>query len=319
MQWTYETGFNNSQSCLDYVHLQISIANQTLSKHNRLLALHIVDACYTEQYQNRFLVTNCWLEPGLLNPRRYEQFADSWYGIYAGKPSVDSTTLEKKFNCFINRMDPIRQSWLYQLVRRNIFDQGYVSFNMDISRHLLESAWPKDSTPADVFETQFQQQLQIFQPEHEVVKSMVPYRNFDPDADPTQIIMQSEFSIILETYFDRNNVITFSEKIFRCLKLPRPWILFAMKGAVQYLRNLGFDVLDDLVDHGYDQIDFSIERQSALLDLAQTMCQRTLTVEQIARCEQAAKHNQQRLQEMFDIWHCDIDQSVANAQIKCLA
>ena len=125
--------------------------------------------------------------------------------------------------------------------------------------------------------------------------------------------MRTEFSLVLETYFDRNNIITFSEKIFRCLKLPRPWIIFAMKNAVTYLQDMGFDVLDDLIDHSYDKIDFAIERQSAILDQVEILCKQILTAKQIARCEQAALHNQQLLNKMLGLWQVDLENSFLRA------
>jgi len=318
MSWLDEPGFNCAENCINYVFSKISIANQQLAKHNRSLKLQIIDACSFDLESTQFLITDNWIDPNRLNKADYEQFTGNWFGMYSGTIGVDQLVPEKKFNCFINRMDSIRQSWIYQLIRSNIFDQGFVSFNMDISRHIALKQWPAESTPMQVFEGQFQQHLQIFQKEHDIILPKVPYRNFDKSSTLAQVIMQSEFSIVLETYFDRNDIITLSEKIFRCLKLPRPWILFAMKGAVEYLRKLGFDVLDDLVDHSYDQIDFSIERQRALLTLAEMMCNQTLTSQQIERCQQAAQHNQQKLQQMFESWHKDIDLSIDNAKTKCL-
>jgi hypothetical protein len=214
-------------------------------------------------------------------------------------------------------MDPIRQSWLYQLIRRGVFDQGLISFNMDISSHMQFQHCDPTDTPYTVFEKQFAQyHSEMFGPEHEFIKSQVPYRNFEAPLD--QVIMQSEFSIVLETYFDRNEIITFSEKIFRCLKLPRPWVMFAMKNAVSYLRDMGFDVLDDLVDHSYDSVDFAIHRQGVLLDQIEIMCQQTLTPTQIARCQQAANHNQQLLTEFYSHFHQDVNNACQQAVTKCL-
>jgi len=318
MSWTQEPGFQHSQSCFDYTQQQIDLANQKTSTHVGGIDLLIVDACLPDQYQQgqRVLVTNNWIAPDQLDNNRYEQFPASWYGLYSGTIQVDPTWPTKKFNCFINRMDPIRQSWFYQLIRHNLFDQGLISFNMDISRHIINGQCNPRDTPLTVFEQQFQQHLQIFQHEHNVSKTMVPYRNFNCDL-PTAI-MQTEFSIVLETYFDRNEVITFSEKIFRCLKLPRPWVMFAMKNAVAYLRDLGFDVLDDLVDHEYDSIEFAIERQIAILDQCRIMCQRELTANDIKRCEQAALHNQSLLNKLFKSFHTDVNIACQNATKKCL-
>ena len=309
MDWTKEPGFNN-------VELGSSFAYQAIYQADQIPCL--VNACNPAWYKQgqRVLVTNNWIAPGHLDHARYEQIPASWYGLYSGTMQVDQQKPTKKFNCFIRRMDPVRQSWFYQLIRRNLLDQGLVSFNMDISRHIdLDNCNAEDS-PMTVFEQQFKMHMQIFQHEHELSKTMVPYRNFDCDL-PTAI-MQTEFSIVLETYFDRNEVITFSEKIFRCLKLPRPWLLFAMKNSVAYLRSIGFDVLDDLVDHGYDSQDFAIDRQRMMLDQCQNMCQRELTTDQIKRCQQAAQHNQSLLDKLYTTFHTDVTMACQNAIKKSL-
>ena len=140
---------------------------------------------------------------------------------YAGLINVEQRRPSKNFNCFVNRMDPNRQSWLYLLIRRGLFDQGFISFNMDISRHLMLKEYPPGTTPMEVFENQFEKYCNIFSDEHRILKNKVPYKNFDSDTSPVEIIMDSKFSIVLETYHDDNRFITLSEKIFRCLKLPK--------------------------------------------------------------------------------------------------
>lgn len=316
--WTQEPGSKYIAPCAGFTFRLIDQANQQLSNHPGKLDLVIVDACDPSQYRqgHKLLITNNYLVSGQLDESRYQQFPSSWYGMYAEPIATEPQVPRKKFNCFINRMDPIRQSWLYQLIRRGVFDQGLVSFNMDIRRHIQFGQCDPNDTPHMVFENQFAQNLQIFAAEHEFIKSQVPYCNFTVPLD--QAIMQSEFSVVLETYFDRNEVITFSEKIFRCLKLPRPWVMFAMKNAVAYLRDLGFDVLDDLVDHSYDAVEFDIDRQSAVLDQIEVMCQRTLTSGQILRCQQAVAHNQQLLEKFYSHFHQDVNNACQQAVAKCL-
>jgi len=318
MVWPDEPGFENFISRRKYVWEEKFKANSKLRNYNRSLDVVIVDACVPDQYQQNqtILVTNNWIDPSCLISTKFEKFPDSWYSIYSGEISIESLSPSYKFNCFINRMDPIRQSWLYQLIRRGVFDQGLISFNMDISRHKTQGQCLATDTPQMVFEQQFHQYLSIFQSEHQYINSQVPYRNFEVTLN--QAIMQSKFSVVLETYFDKNNIITFSEKIFRCLKLPRPWLLFAMKNSVQYLRNLGFDVLDDLVDHSYDTVDFSITRQVEILNQIEIMCKANWSTTIAARCEKAALHNQQLLFKLSSGFHSDIESTFNKAISKCL-
>lgn len=312
-----EKGFQGINDRFNFVRNLVKKANIELSPLEVQLHLNIVDACNPARFRQGscVLLTNNWIAPGQLDSNRYQQFPNNWYGVYSGSAVWETTIPTKKFNCFINRMDPIRQSWLYQLIRRGVFDQGLISFNMDISRHTIGTQCGPTDTPYQVFEQQFQQHLQIFHNEHNFIKSQVPFRNFDVSLD--QAIMQTEFSIVLETYFDPDQVITVSEKIFRCLKLPRPWVIFAMKNTVAYLRDMGFDVLDDVVDHSYDRVEHDIERQVKLLDQIQYMCERTLTPAEIKKCEQAAEHNHQLLNKMFSTWYTDMATSCSLAVEKC--
>lgn len=195
----------------------------------------------------------------------------------------------KIFNCFINRIDPIRQSWFYLLIRNQLFDHGRISFNMDSSR-AEDPIW--HSRPVDYFEHCHNNYLSEFDQEYEFCKRNLnlPYRNFDADADLDDIIMDTKFSIVLETYFDPERI-QFTEKIFRVLLLPRPWLLFGSPGAVAQLKSWGFDVLDDLVDHNeYDSIEFEIDRQRKIIELAQRMQNFDITQHQ-SRLAAAQNHN----------------------------
>jgi hypothetical protein len=258
----------------------------------------------------KIVVTNNYIKP-TVPADLVVKFDDTWYGMYAGSPNIVHRAPVKEFNCFINRMDPIRQSWAYQIVRRKLFAQGFISFNMDISRHIMFGHCNPTDSPLDVFENQFTTHCSIFAPEHEFLKKIVPYKNFDTDS-LSQIIIDSKFSIVLETYHNNNNFITFSEKIFRCLKLPRPWVMHAQQGAVAYLRNMGFDVLDDIVNHSYDNIEFSIDRQGAILNQCEVLTNLDIT-QHGHRLDQAATHNTNLLTQFYNQWHDNINNSLAKA------
>jgi hypothetical protein len=270
-----------------------------LLTRNKNIKLTIIDQGFAigdQLKDEEILVTVNKIQNGVYHKYQVKQLPDScWGGLYSTElefdPGLEPT---HAFNCFINRMDATRQSWLYQLVRRNIFTEGLVSFNMDVSRHHSLGQYSKTTMPIEIFNDQFEKHCKVFQLEHDYIKSKVPFKNFD-DSNLNNAVMKTKFSIVLETYFHDNRYVTYSEKIFRCLKLPRPWILFAMKGAVAHLRDMGFDVLDDIVDHGYDNIDFAIERQSVLLDLAQQLGKIEYTPALYTRLQQAAEFNQNLL------------------------
>ena len=147
----------------------------------------------------------------------------------------------------------------------------------------------------------------------DIIKNLVPYKNFEDKGDITPVILASKFSIVLETFFHNNKVITYSEKIFRCLQLPRPWVVYSSQCAVENLRAMGFDVLDDIVDHSYDLVADPIERQVAILD----QCHRLLDIkinDVLSRCVQAATNNSLLLKSMQSVLLENFEQDFKNAE-----
>jgi hypothetical protein len=107
--------------------------------------------------------------------------------------------------------------------------------------------------------------------------------------------------MILETYTSDSHVV-FSEKLFRALQLPRPWLLYCSPESIKYLRCHGFDVLDDYVNHDYDNILNHNIRLLNILDQLQTFVDRQYSTADYARFRQAAAHNQQLLDRFAKQW-----------------
>jgi hypothetical protein len=243
----------------------------------------------------------------------------SYYGFMHCDYHVDAyTPTIQDFNCFMNRYDIIRQSWLYQLVRRNYLSRGHVSFNCEIGSNRIPDAQFKDLTPLEAFEYGFQNFNQIFQEEHKQIKDLIPLQTFEDTGDLTSPVLTSKFSLVLETWFHDNRLITFSEKTMRVLQLPRPWVVYSTQHAVNQLRDWGFDVLDDVVDHSYDRIPDPIQRQVKILDIMESMME--LDMESITdRCIQASKHNQSILKTWYNSWEININRDLEIARQKALA
>jgi hypothetical protein len=65
------------------------------------------------------------------------------------------------------------------------------------------------------------------------------------------VYKKSLFSIIAETYI-HNTIL--SEKTFKIFAVGQIPIMCGAQHAIKHLRQLGFDVFDDIVDHSYDEI-----------------------------------------------------------------
>lgn len=260
-----------------------SIVNQT----EKNLKVCLVDACQLD-FKKNFVTDNILKQNHI---PLYPEFWGSFYYIpeYVPRPPT------YLFNCFINRVCMTRQSWFYQFVRRKMLNQGAVSYLLDY-RNMPVGI----KTKQDLNQYIYNLGNQIFEPEHNQMQSRVPYCTFSGDID--QIIVDSKVSIVIETYFDSNETIAFSEKIFRALQLPRPLMLFCNPGAITALKKYGFNLWDDIVDHSYDQVQNPIERQVLILNQIEKFQQIIYTDQQLIDFESRAKYNQQLLQKLKQDW-----------------
>lgn len=213
-----------------------------------------------------------------------------FWGTFSYDPVYINRVPTKTFNCFINRVCQFRQSWFYQLVRKKLIDRGSVSFKLDYRGEPRGRA---------LYEMNFKGN-EIFEYEHNLMRDQVPFCNFSGDLD--QVVVDSCVSLVIETYFDRTDTIAFSEKIFRALQLPRPFLLFASPGAVSVLRNFGFDVWDNWVDHSYDSDSSAVNRQMHILNQIEIWTYKHLVHDQLEEFEQRAKANRRLMQQFRQNW-----------------
>ena len=204
--------------------------------------------------------------------------------VYADHPATWA------YNCFMNRPRGDRNIVFYELIKHNLLDKGLVSFNVDQTE----------------YDQQFKQlDLNKYTNEHELGRQLIPHNNLAHSLD--QCIIDSRVSLVLETY-SSNSHLVFSEKIFRCLQMPRPWLLFCSPGAVSALQTYGFDVLDEYVDHGYDSLPLAHQRLDHLTRQLEGFVYRQYSDTDYKRFQQAAQHNQQRLDELAGDWPARLSQ-----------
>jgi hypothetical protein len=135
----------------------------------------------------------------------------------------------------------------------------------------------------------------------------MPYRNHELSQEQAHV--SAWMNIVMETY-SSDTTVALSEKIFRALCLPVPWMVYSGRHTVAYLHSLGFDVMLDVVEHRYDHmqenrtaaygdkmVDFLFEGVDAV-ERMQSDCP-------WMRAEQAARVNQLRLARMKQEWPTD--------------
>lgn len=206
-----------------------------------------------------------------------------WH-IWRFDPVYEDRPATWAYNCFMNRPRGDRSVVFYELVRRNLLDKGLVSFNVN----------------AEDYEQQFVNVgLGRYTPQHEAGRELIPYNNLNGTLE--QCIIDSRVSLIMETYVSDSHLV-FSEKLFRCLQMPRPWLLYSSHSAVATLREHGFDVLDDYVNHGYDAMPLGHHRLGQLVRQLETFVDRVYDTADYERFQQAAQHNRHRLDELTRAW-----------------
>jgi hypothetical protein len=146
-----------------------------------------------------------------------------------------------------------------------------------------------------------QAELYDYWQEHDQGLSLVPYNSVESHGELEQCIVDSNVSLILETYISDSHIV-FSEKIFRALQLPRPWLLYCSPGSVICLKQYGFDVLSDYVDHSYDEVMEHNSRHLIILNQLENFIGKVYTEQDYARFNQAATHNQQLLKHFAIKW-----------------
>lgn len=230
---------------------------------------------------------------------RLYQTPQSFYGIYSYTPTNLDWTPDRDYTFAVNRLDFKRMQVLLQLYQNLGFDSGYVNFNCRLDRHILTLEHRRQA---------FIEQVNNYSGDQRETTALLnlanqmPIKNHNLEHD--SVYNQSWLNIIVETY-SSDNVISTSEKIFRCLVTPVPWIAYAGRYTIAKLRELGFDVMDDIVDHSYDQL---LEVQHKMPKLANSAKETIAYVKNLpwpqakSRCQAAAFHNQTLLEELSRIW-----------------
>lgn len=301
-----------------WIRHQVNILNHRLRKQNRPeLKLAYVDVLAPQdlyQQTQQVLITDYWLRDKNKITGPVFEIPKSVYGIYYMPKREWHRTIQRDFNCFINENTLIRQMWFYLLYDRNILDRGYVSFSGQSRSFNLSSS--------ELFDVFHKQGLQEYDSKYAEIRDLVPYKNFVETGNLCDTIMSTKFSIVIETWFHRTDVLSFTEKIFRALQTPRPWLLYHSTGSIKSLKSLGFYVYDDLIDHSYDDYDTAgdpTQRQQGILAEATKLMNLDVTSSLLDHWEKKTLMNCDILQEYNRTWKKDYKNILDQAYSKALS
>lgn len=239
---------------------------------------------------NTTVVTDNWVHvPVDYNVMR---LPNSFFGIYAYQPEHAEWQPQHRFGFCVNRVDALRVKLLCELID---LDQDLVNFNC--MSHGVDNHDPAqrranfDNLRDHVRHDRFEEFVEL-----------VPIKNHDLTLE--QVHVKTKLNVVLETYAGRD-IVALSEKTFRALQTPAPFVLYAGRGAVAWLESLGFDLQSDQVDHSYDaETDYDAKIKK-FCDAAKHTADRPINA---ARAHQAAKHNQTLLYQFHQQWPHDLAQ-----------
>lgn len=239
---------------------------------------------------------------------------DSYFGIYNYVPAMSEFCPTKRFSFSVNRLDQQRELILLDLIAQSggvdeWITLDYANFNCFHPYRSNESMVDPIKNFLAVWDT-----LAVDFPEYSVlvqqIQKHLPVRNHQLTVEQAHV--SAYLTVVCETYAGDNNIV-FSEKIFRALVTPAPWMLYGSRGAVKWLSNLGFDVLDNIVDHGYNQTvqDGSVNGIEKIKNFNASSISNYKELKKIrpsalkARCLKAAQHNQHLLTTLQQQWPQD--------------
>ena len=214
-----------------------------------------------------------------------------FWSIWHFDPVYQDRPASQAYNCFMHRNRGDRSTVFYELLKRNILSLGLVSYNC------TKKQYEQEFVTAE---------LQKYSDQHRVGQELMPYNTVETHGTLEQCIIDSNVSLILETYASDSHIV-FSEKLFRCLQMPRPWLLYCSPGSIELLQDHGFDVLTDYADIAYDKIGNHETRLSHILDQLETFIDRKYSVADYQRFQQASAHNQQLLLNFGQQWPMKFD------------
>lgn len=258
-------------------------------RRNQIINCRLVDSVFmtdstTWSDSERILITDN--HPITTVPGQVISVLPEFWSIWRFDPVYTDRPSGKGFNCFMNRPRYDRSVVFYELLKRNLLSQGLVSYNC---------------TPQDYEQEFVRGDLYRYQQQHVQGQDLVPYNTVESHGSLEQCVIDSNVSVVIETYNSDSHIV-FSEKLFRVLQLPRPWLLYCSAGSVELLQTHGFDVLSDCVDHSYDQIQDRGHRLMTILDQLETFVDRTYSPQDYDRFHKAATHNQQLLNKFQTQW-----------------
>lgn len=265
---------------------------------------------------NTLVITDNWISVPVCY--QVHRLPESFFGIYSHEPQLAQWQPNRRFCFSQRRLDSKRLIlFLEMMYRAEMIPDSecldYVNFNC--------WAWGGSNDNQQGLQENFQAAYQVlpdsvkelYQETSQRLLPQMPFRNHDLTHE--QMYVNAWMNMVVETY-SSDTTVALSEKLFRAMCLPVPWMVYGGKHCIAWLRSMGFDVLDDVLEHRYDTM---IEQETVAYgdkpcDWIYEGAEAVDRIKQMpfsdidARCQQAALHNRAKLSSLRQKWPSDFAQ-----------
>lgn len=228
--------------------------------------LTALDRTLKSNGQHLFYLTDNLLDPKKTEPFKHITFVSitELLGIVSLHTVSPNPSPSRLYNCFIQRVDSVRQSWFYFLQHHELLPKGYVTFL------LFQHRFYSDKTGIQLYDWIHQNyelyNLPHFDQAYHQLRPHVPYRNVPETTDLYKYASDCKYSLVLETYAVEDDSVGFciTEKTHRALQTPTINLIFAQQRSLFHLSQLGFQISDQMLK--IDRLPW-IERQQRILEI----------------------------------------------------
>jgi len=201
---------------------------------------------------------------------------------------------DKKFTALVRMHKYWRANIMSTLWQHQLDTDGYFAYGNEITANETENDNPIE---VDRY-AGLRERTRIF-------INMLPFAadtlNSDDHNNHTIAVNEhfsnSYLNIVIESHMDvdQSNGVLLTEKTFKPIKNAQPFVIFGAKGSLQTLRDLGYNVFDDVLDNSYDEIENTYERFMALIKIVTNLLGNPNVVlkEFYIKCKDDLLHNQE--------------------------
>lgn len=192
---------------------------------------------------------------------------------------------QKNFLCFNRIFRLQRLALLGLLYNKNLVNNAFYSYFPNVT--YTGKVEPNLNLLRPVLSNQT---FDIINEEYNKHKHELPLLLNNPDASPTNYIIDSDldyyknsyFSLVTETFFFKiinpafdEFSIFFSEKIFKPIICKHPFVLLCRPHSLKYLHKMGYKTFAPYINESYDDIENDEQRILAVVNEVERLCNQT--------------------------------------------